>query len=528
MIFFPSLSLLLATGALATRIITDPRAVSKTCETISAAVSFASAVHYSGPSYEENIRHWASSSTQRATCSFEPGTASDIGIALQILGKDRVPFAVKGGGHTLNPGFSSTTGIQIAMSRFSEIVYDPESRTVVVGAGVIWDDVYAALEPHGVNVVGGRVSGIGVAGFTLGGGMNGSYGYSWLTNQYGLALNNVESFELVLPNGTVIDVTESSHPDLFFGLRGGYNNFGIVTKFVLNTYPQGQIWGGVMIYPETSVDQVTHATANFSASNDDPKAQMIMTTNYATGNHFVVTILFYDSPDPAPGVFDAFLGIPVLIKDVKTRSFLSLVLAASSFPEADPSPSESLVEPLPQGLVVEEFPSIQLSQPDPINATLALRGAFNTVTVTKYSIELIEAAINESIHWGQTLMAFSGVFISYDFTPIMPTALKRSSTSSAWPPTYKDAIIPIVLYIAWISESSDNVMHDMVRRSMSTLLEKAVSFGLDIMDAPLYSNCALFDTPIERMYGNNIERLRKIKNDVDPYSVMSLTGGFKF
>ncbi|KAI6040196.1 FAD-binding domain-containing protein [Pisolithus marmoratus] len=482
MIFFPSLSLLLATGAFATRIITDPRAVSETCETISAAVSFASAVHYSGPSYEENIRHWASSSTQRATCFIRAGL-----FQLQILGKDRVPFAVKGGGHTLNPGFSSTTGIQIAMSRFSEIVYDPESRTVAVGAGVIWDDVYAALEPHGVNVVGGRASGIGVAGFTLGG------GYSWLTNQYGLALDNVESFELVLPNGTVIDVTESFHPDLFFGLRGGYNNF-----------IEPRLQGGVMIYPETSVDQVTHATANFSASNDDPKAQMIMTTNYAAGNHFVVTILFYDSPDPAPGVFDAFLGIPVLIKDVKTRSFLSLVLAASSFPEADPSPSESLVEPFPQG------------------------GAFNTVTVTKYSVELIEAAINESIHWGQTLMAFSGVFTSYDFTPVMPTTLKRSSTSSAWPPTYKDAIIPIVLYIAWISESSDDVMHDMVQRSMSTLLEKAVSLGLDIMDAPLYSNCALFDTPIERMYGNNIERLRKIKNDVDPYSVMSLTGGFKF
>lgn len=77
---------------------------------------------------------------------------------------------VKGGGHASNPGFSSTTGVQIAMFRFSEVAYDATSQTVDVGAGLVWDDVYAALEPYGVNVVGGRVTGVGVAGFTLGGG----------------------------------------------------------------------------------------------------------------------------------------------------------------------------------------------------------------------------------------------------------------------------------------------------------------------------------------------------------------------
>lgn len=77
---------------------------------------------------------------------------------------------VKGGGHATNPGFSSTFGIQIAMTRFSEVSYDANTQTVKIGAGLIWDDVYTFLEPHGVNVVGGRVSGIGVAGFTLGGG----------------------------------------------------------------------------------------------------------------------------------------------------------------------------------------------------------------------------------------------------------------------------------------------------------------------------------------------------------------------
>ena len=78
---------------------------------------------------------------------------------------------------------------------------------------MIWDDVYSALAPHNVNVVGGRTSGVGVAGFTLGG------GYSWKTNQYGLTLDTVQAFELVLPNGVVTNVTAKSNPDLFFGLK---------------------------------------------------------------------------------------------------------------------------------------------------------------------------------------------------------------------------------------------------------------------------------------------------------------------
>ncbi len=119
------------------------------------------------------------------------------------------------------------------MSRFSEVTYDAASQTVVVGAGLIWDDVYSALEPHNVNVVGGRVTGVGVAGFTLGGGTyapclridtvtslnHAVIGYSWLTNQRGLTIDTVVAFELVKPDGKIVDVTQNSNPDLFFALK---------------------------------------------------------------------------------------------------------------------------------------------------------------------------------------------------------------------------------------------------------------------------------------------------------------------
>lgn len=137
---------------------------------------------------------------------------------------------MKGGGHASNPDFSSTLGVQITMSRFSEVVYDEAQKTVTFGAGLIWDDVYAALAPHGVNVLGGRVTGVGVAGFILGGGARSGYrgglllmhnviGYSWKTNQYGLTIDSVVNFELVKPDGTILQVTKDTQPDLFFGLK---------------------------------------------------------------------------------------------------------------------------------------------------------------------------------------------------------------------------------------------------------------------------------------------------------------------
>ena len=90
-------------------------------------------------------------------------------VQLKVIGSTKTPFAVKGGGHATNQGFSSTTGVQIAMSRFKDIKLSDDEKTVDVGAGNIWDEVYLALNGTGVNAPGGRVPGVGVPGFTLGG-----------------------------------------------------------------------------------------------------------------------------------------------------------------------------------------------------------------------------------------------------------------------------------------------------------------------------------------------------------------------
>ena len=90
---------------------------------------------------------------------------------LKILGACRTPFGVKGGGHSANPGFSSTSGVEIALSRFNSTKLNADGRTVEVGAGLTWGQVYETLDLAGVSVIGGRVPSVGVSGLTLGGGM---------------------------------------------------------------------------------------------------------------------------------------------------------------------------------------------------------------------------------------------------------------------------------------------------------------------------------------------------------------------
>ena len=161
---------------------------------------------------------------------------------------------MKSGGHTSNPGFSSTKGIHIYTGKFSQVTYDAASGTAVIGSGLIWDTVYQRLQEHCVSVVGGRVTGVSGrdppvwVSLTMSHNRSGwvaSYsgevclrrlsatfhangspiGYSYKTNQHGLSIDTIVGFNLVLPNGTVTYVTQSAYPDLFFGLKGGSNNF---------------------------------------------------------------------------------------------------------------------------------------------------------------------------------------------------------------------------------------------------------------------------------------------------------------
>ncbi|KAJ2917514.1 hypothetical protein MD484_g2939, partial [Candolleomyces efflorescens] len=464
------------------------------CRRIADEASSATKVYYPPAlQYLKAIHHWSFASTELSDCVVEPATPEDVGRVLQIVGETRTPFAVKGGGHSTNPGFSSTKGVHISMVAFSQVTYDASSQTAQVGAGLVWDDVYEALEPYGVNVVGGRVSGVGVAGFTLGG------GFSWKTNQYGLTVDTVEAYELVKPDGTVSTVTEGSDSELFFGLKGGLNNFGIVTKFTLKTHPQTNVWGGLITFTKKQIPDVTAATAEFSASVTDPKASIITTYNFVLGAPGISLLLFYDGPTPPAGIFDHFLQIPHFTRDVKTRTFLDLVKTPPSY--------------------------LQANQ----------RGLFQMVPVLEYTPSFINAVVNQSEYWGNKLGFLpnvlglrSGMFFSYAVEPFLPNIYAHSTNPTAYPYSRSRFFSPFNIYFSWLNPLEDDLFQKSVMESARALLDAAQSEGQsNLGDVPLYPNYATGTTPVEVIYGDHLGKLRALKARVDPDNVMGLAGGFK-
>ncbi|QRV98415.1 FAD-binding domain protein [Ceratobasidium sp. AG-Ba] len=466
-----------------------------TCKAIAQSISESSGVYYFGhPLYIKGNKHWASSSSQNSACVVEPANAQDLSTVLGIVSNSSTPFGIRSGGHATNPGFSSTPGVQIALFKFSEVTYHPAATaadgsvgTVDIGSGLVWDDVYAALQPHGVAVVGGRVTGVGVGGFTLGG------GYSWLSNQYGLTIDTVTAFEVVLPNGTITTASEGLNSDLFFGLKGGFNNFGIVTKFTLLAFPQGQVWGGLKTFTFDQLDKVNNATVDFINTVTDPKAGIITTYNFLLGQPGVSLLMFYDGPTPPAGIFERFESILHFTSDVKTRSLTSLVQAS------------------------------------PANATYGNRGAFNTVSLKTYSPALIEQVLNQTIYWGSKLSLKGANFISYDVEPFLPTMTSRSK-GGAYP--HDNYLIPLNLYYAWAPELFDEDFIEAMEESARVIFDQAVTEGQDIAGTKQikYGNYApaAAAQDLGSLYGENLPRLKQLKAQYDPKNTMGMAGGFRF
>jgi FAD/FMN-containing dehydrogenase len=206
----------------------------------------AGAIDREHPDYDEARMLWNADPTiqGRPLAILRCGTVDEVQAAVRLATAGGLPLAVRCGGHSF-PGHSvCDDGILIDLAPLNAVIVDPEKRTVEVGGGALLGDVDAAAQAHGLAVPAGIVSHTGVGGLTLGGGVG------YLQRLHGLTCDNLLSAELVDFNGDVIEVDAESHPDLFWGLRGGGGNFGIVTKFAFRAHPVGpEIVTGWVAWP---------------------------------------------------------------------------------------------------------------------------------------------------------------------------------------------------------------------------------------------------------------------------------------
>ena len=169
--------------------------------------------------------------------------ASDVADAIRFARQSGLEISVRGGGHNVAGRAVTDGGVMIDLGAMKGIYVDPEARTVRAQGGVTWKELNRETHVHGLAVTGGAISSTGIAGYTLGGGLG------WLMAKHGLAADNLLGAELVTAEGETLNVSDESHPDLMWALRGGGGNFGVVVSFLYRLHPLQTVTGGLIAHP---------------------------------------------------------------------------------------------------------------------------------------------------------------------------------------------------------------------------------------------------------------------------------------
>jgi FAD/FMN-containing dehydrogenase len=177
----------------------------------------------------------------------------DVVDAIAFARDAGLEISVRGGGHSVAGQAVADGGLMIDLAEMKGIYVDADAKTVRAQGGVTWSELNRETALHGLATTGGVVSTTGIAGLTLGGGLG------WLNGVYGLAVDNLLSVELVTASGDVLHVTDESHPDLFWALRGGGGNFGVATWFEYRLHPLREVYGGLIAYPYEAAHDVLRA-----------------------------------------------------------------------------------------------------------------------------------------------------------------------------------------------------------------------------------------------------------------------------
>ncbi|KAK3935416.1 hypothetical protein QBC46DRAFT_462088 [Diplogelasinospora grovesii] len=302
-------------------------AAAATCQQLKAAlgsiVTLPSDVQQYQTLSEEN---WSQTAWQTPSCIALPQSTTDVQKLVSVLTKNNVPFAIRSGGHSPNPFDANIdTGVLVSLDSLNQISYDATSQLATIGPGARWDAVYTALDAYDVTVVGGRVMDVGVGGLTLGSGL------SYLSDLYGMVCDNVVSFQVVLANATIVEATATSHSDLFWALKGGTNNFGIVTQFKTLTYPIKQVWGGLQSFTLDQIPQILDALQEYqNTPKKDLHANLVLNlglTNATTVG--ILLTLVYLQPVERPAAFAPFYKLTPVFDGTQLQTLHQLM---SGFP----------------------------------------------------------------------------------------------------------------------------------------------------------------------------------------------------
>lgn len=426
------------------------------------------------PGYDAARAIWNAMIDKHPQAIARCNTTSDVVACVNAAREQDWLLAVRGGGHNIAGNAMCDDGLVIDLSGMKSVEVDPKARTASVEGGATLADFDAAAQAHGLATPLGINSTTGVAGLTLGG------GFGWLSRKYGMTVDNLESAEVVVASGEVLEASAAKNEDLFWAIRGGGGNFGVVTRFVFQLHPVGpQVLTGLIVYPLSQAKQVLQRYRDFIAEAPDD---------------LTVWAVLRQAP-PLPFLPVEAHGTDILV--------LAILYAG------DPKQGETLVDPLrrfgtPLGEHVGVQPYVDWQKTfDPLLAP----GARNYWKSHNFSA-LDDALFDEVIQFIRTLPSPQCEIF---FGAIGGATTRPALDATAY--AARDAQFVMNVHGRWDAAEDDQACIKWARDFFKASAPYA--------SAGVYVNFLTADETdrVRAAYGPNYERLARIKKEIDPQNL---------
>ncbi|KAL4062729.1 hypothetical protein V8B97DRAFT_1877531, partial [Scleroderma yunnanense] len=432
---------------------------------------------------------------------------------------------IRDAGLASNPGFSSTTGVQISMANFNELKYkknkeghERQPKPLRIGAGCILAEVAEEMREDGYFIVDSSPDlRVGVAGWLLGG------GYSLYTNEYGLGIDNLLEVEIVLPSGEIRTASAKENPDLFFAVKGGGNNFGIVTSFTVTAYPRNakpkeELYNRWLAFSMDESAKVKGEIIKFTEECTDRKASVAGVYCYHRGlNNLMyplVVLLFYNDKEAPQDMFKGFLDLVEPERSKSDRdtisSFAEMVQVCTHAPK------------FPLGVGHGRCPT---AAEESFRGKRIRVGNVMLSQCTHAFLDRIEEIFKISSWEIESEPSKQGLAL---FIHVWPFMTFVADNDSAWPHKTGQKNYPLIVILKWDEEKNDEHWVNFMQRLIQSLRNAANQEGCTSAELPVDPNTAFAgDTDASAIYQQNYDRLVHIRRDIDPHNVMDRTGGFR-
>jgi FAD/FMN-containing dehydrogenase len=219
-------------------------------------------------------------------------STEDVVAGVNFAREHGLLVAIRGGGHNVGGLALCDDGVVLDLSGMRAVTVDPQRRIARAQGGARWAEFDAATHAHGLATTGGLISSTGIGGLTLGGGLG------WLMRSYGLASDNVVGVEIVTADGQVRTANAIENPDLFWGVRGGGGNFGVVTAFEFRLHPVRTVYGGMLVYPVERAGEVLRRYRDLAAAASDELTMFAALMTSPDGVPIVAILPAYNGATP--------------------------------------------------------------------------------------------------------------------------------------------------------------------------------------------------------------------------------------